>query len=73
MSIVKAYDLPEEFPDGVKKQLKSIPDEVDEKDKAGRTDLRDVVMVTIDGEDSKDLDDAVSLTKMGICIIWVST
>ena len=65
MSIVKAYDLPEEFPDGVKKQLKSIPDEVDEKDKAGRTDLRDVVMVTIDGEDSKDLDDAVSLTKDG--------
>ena len=65
MSIVKAYDLPEEFPDSVKKQLKSIPDEVDEKDKAGRTDLRDVVMVTIDGEDSKDLDDAVSLTKEG--------
>lgn len=31
MSIVKAYDLPEEFPDGVKKQLKSIPDEVDER------------------------------------------
>ena len=54
MSIVKAYDLPEEFPDSVKKQLKSIPDEVDEKDKAGSTDLRDVVMVTIDGEDSND-------------------
>ena len=63
LSIVKAYDLPEEFPDSVKKELKGIPDEVDGNDIAGRTDLRDVVMVTIDGEDSKDLDDAVSLTK----------
>ena len=63
LSIVKAYDLPEEFPDSVKKELKGIPDEVDGNDIAGRTDLRDVDMVTIDGEDSKDLDDAVSLTK----------
>ena len=63
LSIVKAYDLPEEFPDSVMKELKGIPDEVDGNDIAGRTDLRDVVMVTIDGEDSKDLDDAVSLTK----------
>jgi len=63
MSIIKAYDLPVEFPESVKKAINDIPDVVSEKDKAGRVDLRNVQMVTIDGEDAKDLDDAVSLTK----------
>lgn len=64
LSIIRAYDLPEEFPGEVMKQVeKQIPDEVLEKDKAGRLDLRKVQMVTIDGEDAKDLDDAVSLEK----------
>ena len=65
MSIIKAYDLPVEFPESVKKALNDIPDIVSEKDKAGRVDLRNVQMVTIDGEDAKDLDDAVSISKEG--------
>ncbi|MCR5101095.1 MAG: ribonuclease R [Butyrivibrio sp.] len=65
ISIVKAYELPESFPERVMNQAEKTPDTVSEADMAGRTDLRDVLMVTIDGEDSKDLDDAVSLTKEG--------
>ena len=65
MSIIKAYGLPEDFPDGVMNQVEQVPDEVPEEDKVGREDIRDVQMVTIDGEDAKDLDDAVSLTKEG--------
>lgn len=65
MSIIKAYGLPEEFPDGVMNQVENVPDEVPEDAKIGREDLRDWQMVTIDGEDAKDLDDAVSLTKEG--------
>ena len=42
-------------------QTQRIPEEVLDSDKAGRMDLRDLQMVTIDGEDAKDLDDAVSL------------
>ena len=63
LSIVRAYGLPEEFPDEVMEEVSYIPDEVEEADKKGRLDLRDVQMVTIDGEDAKDLDDAVSLSK----------
>lgn len=65
MSIIKAYDLSVEFPESVKKAINDIPDVVSEKDKAGRVDLRNVQMVTIDGEDAKDLDDAVSILKEG--------
>ncbi|MDE6389133.1 MAG: ribonuclease R [Lachnospiraceae bacterium] len=61
MSIVRAYDLPVEFGEKVMNQTQRIPEEVLESDKAGRIDLRDLQMVTIDGEDAKDLDDAVSL------------
>ena len=62
MSIVKGFDLPVEYPEKVMNQAERIPDEILEADCAGRTDLRDMVMVTIDVEDAKDLDDAVSLT-----------
>lgn len=62
MSIIKAYDLPVDFPESVIKSLDDIPDEVSEKDKAGRTDLRNLLTVTIDGEDAKDLDDAITIT-----------
>lgn len=61
MSIVRSYGLPVEFGDKVMKQVERVPSEVQEADKNGRLDLRDLQMVTIDGEDAKDLDDAVSL------------
>ena len=63
ISIVKNYDIPTEFPEEVMKQIENIPDEVPEGDKVGRKDIRDWQTVTIDGEDAKDLDDAVTLTK----------
>lgn len=65
MSIVKGYDLPTEFPDKVLKQAINVGKPVSAADMAGRKDIRDWQMVTIDGEDAKDLDDAVSLTKEG--------
>ena len=63
MSIIKAFGLPEEYPPEVMKQVERVPDEVDSADLAGRCDIRDWQMVTIDGEDAKDLDDAITLTK----------
>ncbi|MCI8991588.1 MAG: ribonuclease R [Eubacterium sp.] len=66
MSIVKGYELPTEFPEKVLNQAQSAALRgIVEGDLAGRRDLRGVRMVTIDGEDAKDLDDAVSLTKDG--------
>lgn len=62
MSIVRGYELPVEFPEKVMNQAARTAQEVSEADRAGRRDLRDVVMVTIDGEDAKDLDDAVSVS-----------
>lgn len=65
MSIVKGYELPTEFSEKVMHQAENVSNDVSEADMAGRCDLREVQMVTIDGEDAKDLDDAVSLTKEG--------
>lgn len=65
MSIVKGYNLPTEFPGPVMKYIDNIPEEVDTKEMAGRLDLRDLQMVTIDGEDAKDLDDAITISKVG--------
>ncbi|EOS22562.1 ribonuclease R [Lachnospiraceae bacterium A4] len=65
MSIVKGYELPTEFSEKIMHQVERVASEVSEADMAGRRDLRNVQMVTIDGEDAKDLDDAVSLTKDG--------
>ena len=62
MSIVRGYELPVEFPEKVMNQAARTAQEVSEADRAGRRDLRDVVMVTIDGEDATDLDDAVSVS-----------
>ncbi len=62
MSIVRGYELPVEFSGKIMNQVERVSQEVSEADMAGRRDLRDVVMVTIDGEDAKDLDDAVSVT-----------
>ncbi len=65
MAIVKGYELPVEFGEKIMNQVERVSNEVSEADCAGRMDLRDVVMVTIDGEDAKDLDDAVSLSMNG--------
>ena len=65
LSIVRAYDLPVEFSEKIMHQVENVAKDVSEADMAGRMDLRDVVMVTIDGEDAKDLDDAVSVTMDG--------
>lgn len=63
LSIIKAYGLPEGFPDEVMTQVAGIPDEVEEEEKKNRLDLRHLQTVTIDGEDAKDLDDAISISK----------
>ena len=69
LSIVRAYGLPEEFPEDVMEEVSHASEELsaeyvaEEIGKNGRVDLRDVPMVTIDGEDAKDLDDAVSVSK----------
>ncbi len=65
MSIVKGFDLPVEFPEKVMNQAERVGKAVSPADMAGRKDLREWQMVTIDGEDARDLDDAVSLTKEG--------
>lgn len=62
LSVVRGYDLPMEFSESVLNQAARVAKEVSEADRAGRKDLRDMVMVTIDGEDAKDLDDAVSIS-----------
>ncbi len=65
MSIVKGFGLPVEFPPKVMNQVAKVGDSIIEADIVGREDLRGWQMVTIDGEDAKDLDDAVSLTMDG--------
>ena len=65
MSIVEGYEIPTEYPDAVMDQLYDIPSEVDSRDMAGRKDIREWVTVTIDGEDAKDLDDAITISKNG--------
>ena len=65
ISIIKGFDLPTEFPEKVLNQAQRVAKEVSEADMAGRKDLRSLPMVTIDGEDAKDLDDAVSVSKQG--------
>lgn len=65
ISVVKGYELPVEFPRAVMDSLSGIPDEVDAKDLAGRVDIRGKLTVTIDGEDAKDLDDAITLERQG--------
>lgn len=65
LSVVRAFGIPSEFPEDVKKQLETIPESIAEQDIADRMDLRSLMTVTIDGEDAKDLDDAITLEKRG--------
>lgn len=65
MSVVRAYDLPVEYPAEVMRSLDKIPEEIDPEEVKNRLDIRELLTVTIDGEDAKDLDDAITLTKEG--------
>lgn len=65
LAIVKSLNIPSEFPVRVMNQAMRVPDHVLDADWDGREDLTGLMIVTIDGEDAKDLDDAVSLTKEG--------
>ena len=63
VTVLRAFGIPETFPEEVMQATEQVPDAISEKECAGRLDLREEVMITIDGEDAKDLDDAVSLRK----------
>ncbi|MFF2755584.1 ribonuclease R [Psychrobacillus sp. NPDC058041] len=63
LSIIYKHGITIDFPEEVINQAESVPDEIDEKDLENRRDLREEVIVTIDGADAKDLDDAVTVTK----------
>ena len=65
LSIVKAYGIPTQFEDDVKQQVDTIPSQIKASDYKDRMDIRDWPMVTIDGEDAKDLDDAITLSRKG--------
>lgn len=65
MSIIRSFDLPYDFPAAVLEEARAVPDRVMEADRENRRDLRDLPMVTIDGADARDLDDAVSLSQDG--------
>lgn len=62
LSVIKDFDLPMEFPEKVMNRLKNVPDEVLSADMNMRRDLRDMLLCTIDGADTKDIDDAVSVS-----------
>lgn len=64
LSLVKDYDLPYEFPEAVLNEAKAIKQEISKKDIPNRLDLRNKIIFTVDGEDAKDLDDAVSVEKL---------
>ncbi|KRK48098.1 ribonuclease R [Secundilactobacillus kimchicus] len=64
LQIVYAHDIPAEFPEDVMQEADAIPDHVTEPEMAGREDITDQNLVTIDGESSKDLDDAVTVWKL---------
>ena len=64
LSLIKEYHLPSTFPEPVVEEAKKCGNKINEKDIIGRRDLRGDTIFTIDGEDAKDLDDAVKVTKL---------
>lgn len=64
LSVIRKHDLPEEFPKEVTTQLHKIPEVVDEEEVKSRKDFRNLKVITIDGADAKDLDDAISIEKL---------
>jgi len=65
LSVIRRYELAVEFPEEVYAEIEGLETEVKEEDKIGREDIRDWLTITIDGEDAKDLDDAVTMKKLG--------
>ncbi len=66
LTVIRSYNIPEEFPEDVIEELSSIPESVSEEELKGRRDFRNQLTVTIDGEDAKDLDDAITLEYDGV-------
>ncbi len=64
LSILKQFELPEEFPKQVQRFVQNIEDKISNDELIGRTDLRKLKTFTIDGADAKDLDDAISIEKL---------
>lgn len=64
LSLIKEYNLPSTFPEQVVEEAKRCGNKVDKKDIPNRVDCRDHIIFTIDGEDAKDLDDAIRVTKL---------
>ncbi len=64
LSIVYKYNIEDQFSPEVEQELNSIPEEVSSEDLKNRRDLRDEMIFTIDGDDTKDIDDAISLEKL---------
>ena len=64
LSVIHKHGLPQEFPDEVMQQANETPESIDEAELKDRRDLRNQTIVTIDGADAKDLDDAVTVTKL---------
>ncbi|EHS59812.1 ribonuclease R [Paenibacillus sp. Aloe-11] len=66
LSVIRKHQLPEAFPDEVTAEADQAPDAITEEEivRQGRRDLRDKIIVTIDGEDAKDLDDAVNVERL---------
>ena len=64
LSIIRRFDINTEFDDNIKKEVQNIPQEIKVEDLKKRLDLRNETIITIDGEDAKDLDDAISLKKL---------
>ncbi len=65
LSVVYAYGIPLEYPEAVYTQTERVPEEVAKEQMEGRLDLRGLLTITIDGEDAKDLDDAITLNSKG--------
>ena len=64
LTVVHKYDIPSEFPKAVLDEAEAVPDTISEEDIKGRKDLRDEVIITIDGADAKDLDDAIQVKRL---------
>ena len=73
LTAIRRHGLPDRFPPATLAEARNVPQELQETDLAERTDLRELLTVTIDGETARDFDDAVSVRREGACIrLWVS-